>query len=73
MSETIFITGDTSKDALHSALEAAQKGDRIIYWQGPHCGGLHRTAAAKAHDDGLCILVCKKVGDGMFDYMAVKK
>jgi hypothetical protein len=73
MSSTIYITGDTSKDAFEAALGAAQKGDRIVYHVGQTCGGLHRHAAARAETDKLVFLFCKREGVGQFAYLAVKR
>jgi hypothetical protein len=73
MSSTIYITGDTSKDAFYRALAEAQKGDRIVYHVGQTCGGLHRHAAARAETDKLVFLFCKREGVGQFAYLAVKR
>ena len=54
-------------------LHNAEKGDRIVYWIGQHCGGPHRLDAAAACEAGLCLLFCKKHGEGLFAYLAVKK
>ena len=73
MSETFYITGDTKPDALYRALEAAQKGDRIVYHVGQTCGGLHRYAAARAETDKLVFLFCKREHGSTFAYLAVKR
>ena len=73
MSQTIYITGDTKPDALYTALAEAQKGDRIVYWQGQFCGGSHRHAAARAETEKRCFLFCRRSGLGFFDYIAVKR
>jgi hypothetical protein len=70
---TIYITGDTRPDALLVALAEAQKGDRIVYHIGQHCGGIHRHAAARAETDKLVFLFCKREGVGQFAYIAVKR
>jgi hypothetical protein len=54
-------------------LHEAKKGDKIVYWIGQHCGGPHRIDAALACKAGLCLLFCKRVGDGLFAYCAVKR
>lgn len=59
--------------ALKVALQRAERGDRIVYWIGEHCGGPHRFDAFTASDDGLCLLFCKRVGKGLFAYTAVKR
>ena len=61
------------RGALHAALALSEKGDRIVYWIGPHCGGQHQYDAASAHDAGRCFLFCKRAGKGMFAYLAVKR
>jgi hypothetical protein len=73
MSQTIYITGDTKPDALYRALAEAQKGDRIVYHVGQHCGGLHRHAAARAETDKRCFLFCKRSYGSVFEYLAVKR
>ena len=73
MSQTIYITGDTKPDALYRALAEAQKGDRIVYHVGQHCGGIHRHAAARAETDKLVFLFCMREGVGQFAYLAVKR
>jgi hypothetical protein len=73
MSSTIYITGETKQDAFYRALAEAQKGDRIVYWIGQTCGGLHRHAAARAETDKLVFLFCKREGVGQFAYLAVKR
>ena len=73
MSQTIYITGDTKPDALYTALAEAQKGDRIVYHVGQHCGGIHRHAAARANTDKLVFLFCKRKGVEQFAYLAVKR
>ena len=72
-SSTIYINTDTSKDAFIRALHNAEKGDRIVYHIGQHCGGLHRRDAAKAGEDGKALLFCKRSYGGTFEYLAVKK
>ena len=71
--QTIYITGETKPDAFEVALGAAEKGDRIVYHQGQHCGGLHRHAAARAETEKRCFLFCKRDGVGQFAYLAVKR
>ena len=73
MSQIIYIAGETSKDAFCRALAEAQKGDRIVYHIGQHCGGLHRHAAARAETEKRCFLFCKREGVGQFAYLAVKR
>ena len=56
MVETYNITGEPKSDALFIALEGCQKGDRVIYHVGPHCGGVHRFSALSASDRGIYLL-----------------
>ena len=72
MSDPIDISGH-ARGAFPLALHNAEKGDRIVYWIGQHCGGPHRLDAAAASDAGLCLLFCKRVGEGLFAYCAVKR
>jgi hypothetical protein len=73
MSQTIYITGETKPDALYRALAEAEKGDRIVYHIGQHCGGLHRFAAARAETEKRCFLFCKREYGSTFAYLAVKR
>ncbi len=72
MSEPTDISGH-ARGAFPLALHNAEKGDRIVYWIGEYCGGQHRLDAAAAHDAGMCLLFCKRVGEGLFAYCAVKR
>jgi hypothetical protein len=72
MKEPTDISGHP-KGAFPLALHHAEKGDRIIYWIGQHCGGPHRLDASAASDAGLCLMFCKKHGEGLFAYLVVKK
>lgn len=69
---TIDISGE-EYCAFPAALHDAAKGDRIIYHTGEHCSGPHKRAASVAADAGLCLLFCRKLQDGIFQYLAVKK
>jgi hypothetical protein len=70
---TIYITGETKPDAFEAALGEAEKGDRIVYHIGQHCGGLHRFAAARAETEKRCFLFCKRSYGSVFEYLAVKR
>jgi hypothetical protein len=70
--EPIDIRGE-ARGTLMVALDNAEAGDRIIYHVGEHCGGSHRRDAARAAQDGLCMLFCKRVGEGLFAYVAIKR
>jgi hypothetical protein len=73
MSEMIDITKEKQGVFGHRLAEAA-KGDRLIYHIGQHCGGVHRRDAAKASDEGQCLLVMKRADtEGLFFYLAVKR
>lgn len=73
MSKMIDITKEKSGVFVHMLAEAA-KGDRLIYHVGQHCGGVHRRDAAKASEEGRCLLVMKRAeAEGMFFYLAVKR
>jgi hypothetical protein len=70
---TIYINCETKPDAFESALGEAEKGDRIVYHVGQHCGGLHRHAAARAETEKRCFLFCKREYGSTFAYLAVKR
>lgn len=72
MKEPIDISGH-ARGAFLLALHDAEKGNKIVYWIGQHCGGPHRLDAAAACEAGLCLLFCKKYGEELFAYLAVKK
>ena len=73
MSKLIDVTKDREGVFFHR-LDEAEKGDRLIYHVGQHCGGVHRRDARKASDDGQCLLVMKRAdADGLFFYLAVKR
>jgi len=73
MTNTVYINCETKPDAFERALGEAEKGDRIVYWQGQFCGGSHRHAAARAETEKRCFLFCRRAGPGFFDYIAVKR
>lgn len=72
MSKEIHITREP-RGAFKQALSDADKGDRILYHIGAFCGGNHKADAAAASDAGLALLFCRKVRDGVFAYLAVKR
>jgi len=73
MSNMINITKDREGMFPHR-LDDANKGDRLIYHVGQHCGGVHRRDAREASDAGQCLLVMKRAdADGIFFYLAVKR
>jgi hypothetical protein len=73
MSQTIYITGETKPDAFEAALGEAERGTKIVYHIGQHCGGLHRHAAARAETEKRCFLFCKREYGSTFAYLAVKR
>ena len=73
MSKLIDITKE-HEGVFGHRLADADKGDRLIYHVGQHCGGVHRRDARDASDAGLCLLVMKRAdSDGRFFYFAVKR
>jgi hypothetical protein len=72
MTESIDITKQRH-GVFWIAMGNAQKGDRIVYHIGEHCAGPHRKDAAKAHQDGKCLLFCKRVKESQFAYFAIKR
>lgn len=72
MNKMINITKEREGTFIHTLAEA-DKGDRIIYHVGQHCGGVHRRDAADANERKLCMLFCRKIQDGTFAYLAVKR
>ena len=73
MNKMIDITKEREGTFIHT-LAKADKGDRLIYHVGQHCGGVHRRDAAEASDAGRCLLVMKRAeAEGMFFYLAVKR
>ena len=51
----------------------AAVGDEIIYHVGPHAAGPHKREAAAAYETGKCVLYQRKLGDGLFEYVAQKR
>jgi hypothetical protein len=73
MSKLIDITKE-HEGVFGHRLSDADKGDRLIYHVGQHCGGVHRRDARQASDAGQCLLVMKRAdADGIFFYLAVKR
>jgi hypothetical protein len=71
--QTIYIIGETKPDAFEEALGEAERGTKIVYHIGQHCGGLHRFAAARAETEKRCFLFCKREYGSTFAYLAVKR
>ena len=74
MSKMIDITKE-KQGMFFNLLFDAEKGDRIVYHVGQHCGGVHRRDAAEAGEANAVMLVTKRLSkvDGVFAYMAVKR
>ena len=72
MKEPIDITKQ-HRGMFRLALHDAVKGDRIVYHIGEYCAGPHRLDAAAASNAGMCLLFCKREGEGRFAYMAIKR
>ena len=68
----ISITNEP-EGALAQAISEAARGDRIVYHVGAFCAGRHRRDATKAYEAGVGLLFCRRVGDGAFAYMVVKR
>lgn len=74
MSKMIDITKE-KQGTFWINLHDAEKGDRLVYHVGQHCGGVHRKDAAQASRADAVMLVTKRLSkvDGVFAYMAVKR
>ena len=72
MNEPTDISGH-ARGMFPLTLHNAEKGERIIYWIGQHCGGPHRLDAAAASESKLCLLFCKRIEKNLFAYLAVKR
>lgn len=68
----ISITNEP-EGALAQAISDAARGDRIVYHVGAFCAGRHKRDAAKASEAGAGLLCCRRVRDGVFAYMVVKR
>jgi hypothetical protein len=51
----------------------AAVGDEVIYHVGPHAAGPHKKEAFITYSDGKCTLYQRRVGDGLFEYIAQKR
>jgi hypothetical protein len=52
------------------ALLDANAGDEIIYSCGPYGTGPHMSAAREAAQQGLVMLYQRRIGEGLYDYIA---
>jgi len=66
------ITKKKDPGQLHKAVSHGKKGDSIVYWRGPTCGGPFRYEAVKLEKEGLISLVQRRTatGSSIFDYIA---
>tara|TARA_R110000851_G_scaffold7230_2_gene28364 strand:+ start:416 stop:652 length:237 start_codon:yes stop_codon:yes gene_type:complete len=66
----IDLLGAKNKSAFTDALNTTKYGDTIIYHVGRYAGGLFKNDALAAANTGLVNLVQKKLGAGLFQYVA---
>jgi|TARA_R110000803_G_C11862919_1_gene307407 hypothetical protein len=67
---TVDLVGVKNRDAFSNALKETKYGDKINYHIGQHAGGPFRLDALMANQAGLVSVVQKKVGSGIFQYIA---
>ena len=67
---TVDLVGVRSKDAFSNALKETKYGDKIHYHTGQYAGGPFRLDALMANQAGLVSVVQKKLGSGLFQYIA---
>jgi len=66
----IDLIGVANKDAFSDALRTTKQGDTINYHIGQYAGGLFKNDALTAAEARLVNLVQKKLGTGLFQYIA---
>lgn len=66
----IDLVGVKEKNAFSDALKTTKQGDTIKYHIGQYAGGLFKSDALMAAEARLVNLVQKKVGAGLFQYVA---
>tara|TARA_R100001369_G_scaffold59583_1_gene86478 strand:- start:200 stop:436 length:237 start_codon:yes stop_codon:yes gene_type:complete len=66
----IDLIGVANKDAFSDALRTTKQGDTINYHIGQYAGGLFKKDALTAAEARLVNLVQKKLGAGLFQYVA---
>jgi len=54
------------------ALAGAEPCDEIVYHVGQYAAGAHKADAFSASEAGLCLIYQRRVGGGMFAYVAKK-
>jgi len=61
-----------AKDEFDAMVKAAAPGERITYHTGDRAGGPYKYAAYAAYERGDVLLVQRRVGVALFDYLAVR-
>ena len=70
MVKKVDLMGVKDRNAFSDALKTTQQGDTIRYHTGYYAGGLFKHDALMAAEARLVNLVQKKVGAGLFQYIA---
>jgi hypothetical protein len=70
MSEAFDITQNRNPNAFTDTLEAAKKGDVIVYHRGEFASGIHKTPALRAAGRKAVSLVQRRSGKRSFEYLA---
>lgn len=70
IANTVDLVGVKNKDAFSNALKKTKYGDKINYHIGQYAGGPFRLDALVANQAGLVNVVQKKIGEGLFQYIA---
>tara|TARA_R110000765_G_scaffold403238_1_gene499273 strand:- start:250 stop:519 length:270 start_codon:yes stop_codon:yes gene_type:complete len=70
IANTVDLIGVKNRDAFSNALKQTKYGDKINYHIGQYAGGPFRLDALMANQAGLVNVVQKKVGEGLFQYIA---
>ena len=70
IANTVDLVGVKNRDAFSNALKETKYGDKINYHIGQYAGGPFRLDALMANQAGLVNVVQKKVGEGLFQYIA---
>ena len=66
----VDLMGVKDKNAFSDALKTTQRGDLINYHVGQYAGGLFKNDALTAAEARLVNLAQKKLGTGLFQYIA---
>jgi hypothetical protein len=70
IANTVDLIGVKNRDAFSNALKQTKYGDKINYHIGQYAGGPFRLDALMANQAGLVNVVQKKIGEGLFQYIA---